>query len=431
VSALALVSAGIVGAVLLHGSSGKSSSSGGPTVNTLGQDTHTATSKTIPVAWSAPASGDAATVVGSWLSNKTTIVRGDPGGLKAYDTDTGKQLWAFPAPGQGSTICQMSQITVQGIGIAQYGSAGNCTTIAAITTSNGKSVWTKTLAPTPGSAPGTTPLMATGGDVVAGQSGTSVTVWNATDGKQLWTTDLAKANPPCKPTQLAVKANFVSLVEDCGTGPVAVRKDAHTGTDIWRTPLPPDGLNGAKITLVEAALPTIVHVESQTIDRYYTFDAQGKLKATVAGTGDFGKLDLDSGAPGHQQPLPHVQDNTFIAPTADKDTNAALAAFDLSTGSEIWQSPPTAAGPVIIAATDPDKVTVFDGGTVGSSPRLTVFAVSDGKTIATANSGTIGSDWGGPAAAAYVAGDRLILLPAAPVKGVDVVAFALSGGSTQ
>ena len=428
VSAIALLTAGIVGAVVLQGSSTKPSATGGPTTNILGKDTHTAAGKAVPAAWTAPASGDAATVVGSWLVNKKTVVRGDAGALKAYDAETGKQLWTYPVPGQGTSICQMSQLTVSGIGIVQYGPAGNCNTITAIDNFSGKQVWTQTLGVTPGSAPGTTPMMAMGGDVVAGQTGTSVTVWGAADGKQLWTDDLAKLKPPCKPNQLAAKASFVALIEDCGTGPIAVRKDAHTGADLWRTPLPPDGLGGARITLVEAALPTIVHVESQAIDRYYTFDAQGKLKATIDGTGDFGKLDLNVGPQGLQQPLPHVVSNTFIAPTADKDPTTAMAAFDLSSGKKQWQIPATATGPVIIAAMDSDKLTVFDAGTVGSSPRLTTYAVYSGGTVDSGFNETLASDWGGPAAAAYVTGDRLIVLPAAPMKGADVVAFALSGG---
>ncbi|MEY9891414.1 outer membrane protein assembly factor BamB [Catenulispora sp. MAP12-49] len=426
VAAIVLVSAGTVGAVLLHGSSAKSTT-GGSTVNIPGQDSHTTAGATVQAKWSAPASGDAATVVGSWLVNKKTVVRGDAGALKAYDAETGKQVWTLPVPGQGAAICQMSQVTVQGIGMVQYGAVGNCNTVAAINTANGKTVWTQTLGATPGSAPGTMPMMAMGADMVAGQIGTTVTAWNAADGKQLWTSDLAKAaNPPCKPDQLAAKSTFVALIEDCGAGPVAVRKDAHTGADLWRTPLPPEGLNGAQITLVEAALPTIVHVESPTLDNYYTFDAQGKAKATIPGSGDFGKLNLNVGPQTDQQQLPHVQDTTFIAPTADKDATTALAAFDLSSGKKLWQSPPAPTGPVIIAAQDPQKVTVFEAGAPGSSPRLTAFAMSDGGNLAAGINGTIATDWSGPAAAAYVTGDRLIVLPAAPEKGADVVAFALS-----
>lgn len=429
VSAIALIAAGIAGAVLLHGTSTKLSN-GGSTVNTLGQDSHTAGSKTLPAAWSAPASGDAAKVVGSWMVNKKTIVRGDTGALKAYDAETGKQLWTYPAPGQGASICQMSQLTIQGIGVVQYGAAGNCNTIAAIDTYSGKQVWTQTLAAAPGSAPGTIPMMAMGGDVVAGQTGTSVTAWGAGDGKQFWTSDLAKAKPACKADQLAVKAAYVALIEDCGAGPVTVRKDATTGADLWHTPVPPDGLAGAQITLVEAALPTIVHVESQTIDRYYTFDAQGKAKATIAGTGDFGKLDLNVGPQGQRQPLPYVVGSTLVAPTADKDATTALVAIDLSSGNKLWQIPPAAAGPVTVAALDSDKVTVFAAGPAGASSRLTTFTTNNGAMVATGPAGTLTGDWGGPVLAAYTAGDRLIVLPAAPEKGADILAFALSGGDT-
>ena len=430
VTAVALLTAGIAGVVFLQSGSSKSSKDGS-TINILGQDTHTTGSKSVSVAWSAPATDDAGTVVGSWLSNKKTIVRGDTAALKAYDAETGKQLWTFPVPGQGASICQMGQMTIQGIGMVQYGPAGSCNTLAAIDTNNGKTVWTQTLGAIPGSAPGTVPMMAVGGDVVVGQHGNSVTVWSATDGRQLWTSDLARANPPCRPEQLAVKSTYVALIQDCGAGPVAVRKDSHTGSDLWRTPLPSDGLAGAQITLVEAALPTIVHVQSSTVDRYYTFDSQGKMKATIEGTGAFGKLDVNVGPQSLQHPLPHVQDNTFIAPTADKDATTAMVAFDLSTGREQWQIPATATGPIAVVTTDSDKVTVLDGGTTGSAPRLAAYAMKDGKAVSSGVDGTLGTDWGGPVAAAYTIGDRLIVVPAAPEKGVDLLAFPLFDGGSK
>ncbi|MEY9890013.1 hypothetical protein ABIA31_003671 [Catenulispora sp. MAP5-51] len=70
-------------------------------------------------------------------------------------------------------------------------------------------------------------------------------------------------------------------------------------------------------------------------------------------------------------------------------------------------------------------LTVFDGGSAGTPARLLAFATKGGAPTASGIAGTLGTDWSGPAAAAYVAGDRLIVLPAAPEKGADVLAFAL------
>ncbi|MBS2551953.1 PQQ-binding-like beta-propeller repeat protein [Catenulispora sp. NL8] len=425
---IAAVGAGV--SVFGGGSSKQPATAGG-----LGQDSRSGSSatsaadKSVPAAWSAPAAGDAATVVGSWLVDNHSIVRGDTGAVKAYDSESGKALWTFPVPGQGSSICAMSQLAIRKIGLVQYGPDGNCDTIAAVGTDDGKPVWTQPLAVAPGAPAGTVPLMSFGGDVVAGQAGTSVTVWGAADGKQLWTSDLSKLKPACRLEQLGVKGAYVTLIQDCGAGPVVTMKDSHKGTDLWSTPLPPDGLNGAQITLVQAAFPTIVHVASpggQPVDRYYSFDPKGKAQAPINGSGDFGALDLNVGPQGQQHPLPHIQDNTFVAPTADKDPTASLVAFDLVSGNKLWQGAATPSGPVTIAAVDPNKVTVFDGGAADAPARLLAFATKDGSPMASGISGTLGTDWSGPAAAAYIAGDRLIVLPAAPEKNADVLAFALS-----
>lgn len=433
-AAVVVVAAAVVAGVMFLGgkSTTQGSTTGGQTGNPTAPTSHSPTAtadKSVPAAWSAPATGDAAAVVGSWLVDNKSIVRGDTGALKAYDAETGRALWTFQPPGQGSTVCGMSQLAIRKIGLVQYGPAGACTTVAAIGTDDGKQVWNAAVAPAPDAAPGTVPLMSFGGDVTAGQAGTSVTVWSAADGKQLWSADLSKAKPAaCKLEQLGVKGAYVTLVEDCGAGPVVAMKDSHTGKDLWQTPLPPDGLNGAQITLVQAAFPTIVHVASpaaQPVDRYYSFDPKGKLQAPINGSGDFGLLDLNVGPQGQQHPLAHVQDNTFVAPTADKDTTAALVAFDLASGKKLWQAPATAAGPVTVASVDPNRVMVFDGGTASAPARLMAFATNGGAPVASGISGTLGADWSGPAAAAYIAGDRLIVLPAAPEKGADVLAFSL------
>ena len=134
----------------------------------------------------------------------------------------------------------------------------------------------------------------------------------------------------------------MALIQDCGAGPVVTAKDSHSGHDLWTTPLPPDGLNGAQITLVQAAFPTMVHVASQgaqPIDRYYSFDTTGKAQAAIPGTGDFGTLDMNVGARGQQHPVRHIQDTTLVVPTADGDTSASLVAFDLKSGNKLWQTP--------------------------------------------------------------------------------------------
>ncbi|WP_083795724.1 outer membrane protein assembly factor BamB family protein [Catenulispora acidiphila] len=425
-SAAAVLVAGavVVGVITLGGNSKQSSTSGGPTVP-MSQDTRTV-DKGVAAVWTAPAGGDSATVVGSWMVDDKAIVRGDATALKAYDAESGKSLWAAPAPGgPGASICAMSQVAAGKIGLVQSGPSGNCTTITAIDTDTGRQVWSTQLSAAPGAGAGTQPLMSFGGEVVAGQVGTSVTAWNAADGKQLWTEDLAKAKPACLLYQLGAKSSEVAVVENCGAGMAVAAKDPHSGRTLWTTPLPREGLDGAQITLVQPADPTIVHVASQGGERYYSFDANGKLLSAVPGTGDFGAIDLNTGPQGQQHPVAHVQDRTLVAPTADKDTHTSLVAVDLTSDSGLWRAPATPAGPVTIAALTADKVTVFESGTADTPAHLVAFATKDGTATSSGLTDPLSKDWSGPTAAAYVAGNRLIVLPAAPEKGADVVAFAL------
>lgn len=431
-AAAVVVAGGITAGVLLMGGSTKPTTAGGTTSGPMVSDSRTGRSGTTP-AWSAPAATDqkAATPVGSWLVDNAAVVRGDATGLQSYDAASGKAQWTFSVPDQGSTICAMSQLAIRKIGIVQYGK-DSCDHIAAINTDTGKSAWDTQI---PGGVAGSVPSMTSGGDVVAGTAGTTVTVWSAADGRKLWDVDVAKAKPPCRLFQAGVKGATVALVADCGKGTAVMAKDAHSGVDIWQTPLPPDGLNGAQITLVAAAFPTLVHVESPAgaatpFDRYYSFDEKGRAQPPIDGTGPFGKLDLRFGTDAGARQVPHVQGSTLIAATAAQDPAtgkapaAGVVAFDLTTGKQLWAAPAPAGAPVAIAALDPNRAVVFDGGGASTPARLLAFSMTTGNPVASGISGGLGSDWVGPATA-YLTADRLILVPNAPEKGFSVVGFAL------
>lgn len=433
--AAVLVAVAVVAGVLVIGGKGsKGTITSGPTPS-AGTSSHASTtttdaSKNLPAAWQAPATGDAATVVGSWLVDGKTVVRGDSGALKAYDAETGRALWAFTPPGPGASICAMSQSAAPKTGMVEYGPNGNCTTLAAVNTDDGKPLWTTPLAVPPGSPAGSVPAMSFGGDMVVGQVGTSLTAWNAADGKPLWTIDSAKLKPVCQLGQFVADGASLALIEDCGAGPVVTMKDSHTGKDLWQTPLPPDGLKGGQITLVQAVNPTVVHVASkgaQPVDRYYTFDPQGKLQAPIQGSGDYGQLDLTVGPQGQSRQQAHIQDTKFVAPTVEGDATTSLVAFDLVSGGKLWQAPATASGPLTVLATDQNAVTLFERGTPGSPARLMTFEPSgDKQPTFFSRKRKLDTDWTGVAAAVYLSGDRLIVLPTAPVKGSDVLAFTVT-----
>lgn len=428
-AAVAVLAAVGVGAAMMlnKDDSPKPAATAGPTGGPMSSDSRTQVPSTAPV-WSVPAATDqsAKSVVGSWLVDGHAVVRGDAGALHSFDAQSGQPQWTYTVPDQGSVICAMSQFAIRKIGVVQYGPKDNCNNLAAIDTDSGKAVWSL---PVPG---GSGASVSSGGDVVEASAGTTVTLWNAADGKKLWDADLGKANPPCKLNQSNVKGAVVILIADCGKGATVLAKDAHNGKDLWQAPLPPDGLNGAQITIVSAAYPTIVHVEApagaQPFDRYYTFEStKGTAMPPLDGVGAFGKLDLTVGSDSRQQ-IPHMQGNTLIAATAAKDPatggppQAGVVAVDLNSAKVLWQAPATFGNPVAITSLDAGRVTVFDGGDASHPPRLLAFATPNGSPLISGIDTTLGPDWTGPATA-YLTGNRLILLPGAPEKGLSLMAF--------
>ncbi|NUR63804.1 MAG: PQQ-binding-like beta-propeller repeat protein [Catenulispora sp.] len=431
-SAVTVVAAAVAGGIIVM--SGSDSPKPATTGGQLASDSHTsAPPKTgaTPV-WSVkPSNPDPAakTVIGSWLVNDHAVVRADATGLQAYDTETGRGLWLYTVPDAGSAICDASASPQGKIGVIRYGVKDNCTTVAAIDAENGHVLWT---APIPGGTGN--PTITVGDDMVAGSAGNVVTVWNIGDGKKLWDDDLGKANPPCRLIQSAVQATSAALLADCGKGPTVLMKDAHTGADHWQTPLPPDGAPNAHHAFLQAAAPTIVHIDATpdgapAIDHYYFVDDKGQLQATIEGTGPFGKLEPRVGPKAHQ--LSHLTGNTWIEPTAAKDPAtgnapaAGLVAFDVTTGKQLWQAPPLAGAPAAVVALNDDRTLVLDGGTAdGPGARLLDFTTANGAAADPPIKDPLGPDWAG-AAAGYLVGDRFVLVPATPRKGAAVVAFAL------
>lgn len=421
-----------VGVLVLGKSSDKPGTTAGPTPGQLASDSRTAQRANAVPVWTVNAAQDqnATTTLSSWLVDNRTVVRGDATGLQGYDVQTGKALWTFKVPDPGGVVCGMGRVAAGKIGTIQYGpNKDACNVAVGIDTGTGGAAWRQ---PIPGTG---TATMASDGDVVTGVAGTMLTVWNAADGKKLWDVDLAKANPPARLLQANVNAGHVGLLVDNGKGPTLLMKDSHTGADQWQAVLPPDGLAGAHVTLVSAAAPTLVHVESPAnaptpFDRYYTYDDKGTALPPFDGVGPWGALELREGPAAHQHQIAHVVGTTLIAPTTKdpvtgKQPPNSLVAIDLTTGKPQWQAPLSSGWPLAVAALDQNRVVAFTIGDKTNGAKLLAFAVNGGKPVATGVTAPLGADWSTTRASAYVAGNRLVLVPNGVEKGLAVVAFEL------
>ncbi|GAA1982524.1 PQQ-binding-like beta-propeller repeat protein [Catenulispora subtropica] len=432
-SAVVVAAAAVTGGVILmsHDDSDKPAVTGGP----LTTDTHTSDAPRPPSAdpvWKAEANTDpnAKTTLGSWLTDSNSVIRGDTTGLQSYDIKTGKELWTF-APNQGETLCEMSRVARSKVGVLRYGQNGNCTSVAAIDTGSGKPLWTATI---PGGGPDNSSISLTDG-LVSGTGGNLLTVWNAADGKKLWDADLAKANPTCRLIQAAVRGTSAAVLADCGKGATVLMKDGHTGADQWQTPLPPAPAPDAHYTLVQAASPAVVHIEatqqgSTPADQYVALSDKGQIQSTFNGTGPFGQLEPRLGPEGKQAQVAHMQGNILVEPTTATDpatgkpSASGLVAIDTATGKQLWQSPAMNGSPVAIVALDPDTTVVLDGGNTKAGPgaRLLAFSTMSGTAKTSPIPDPLGPDWAGTSAA-YLVGDRLVVVPAQPTKGASMVAF--------
>jgi outer membrane protein assembly factor BamB len=86
---------------------------------------------------------------GTWTTASSVVVGGGAT-LTAYSTATGKTQWSWPA-GTGNTICAMSRIPEDGIGVLIYGGtdpdldAADCQYLEAVDLATGSPLWPRPL----------------------------------------------------------------------------------------------------------------------------------------------------------------------------------------------------------------------------------------------------------------------------------------------
>lgn len=371
--------------------------------------------------WSVAGGADAggygentATQLGSWITDKV-VVRAGAEGLHAYDLVTGKDVWGFPVPDANASLCSASPTSVGGVGAIVYGPKDNCTSVAAVDTVTGKQLWSASLAD-PKEVAAEPVRIAQGREIIAATTGLVLKVHSARDGRVLWERDLRKASPACPMDHMKAEDATLVIAFHCfgKDTETVVSKDALTGKDQWSAQLPPGSARGS-VNLLSAA-PVVVHLRNTDpaarVDSLHSFDATGKAQPPIAMVGPYGTLTFQHGASSLHLEEARVVGNTLFAPTAQLSSGvpqrpSALVAFDLATGQPKWQAPAGNMQDIAMVAEDDRRVVILDTGKNGRAAQIHWYGTADGAPHA---GGKLPPDIYGRAAA-YLVGDKLVVLP--------------------
>ncbi|MEV8308889.1 PQQ-binding-like beta-propeller repeat protein [Streptomyces flavidovirens] len=324
-------------------------------------------------------------VDGTWFTDKA-VVQTLAGGVKAYDRDTGKKLWAAPLPGAGNQACVAPSVSDGGIGVVAYGASGvggahgKCDHVAAFDLSTGKELWHKGFKVKDEFGSGKKLAVARTGEAVVVETDREQIALKASDGSMAW--DVKKVTPKgCYPGTYTGGKNLIRLNSCDGGDPFYGKKwteaaliDPATGKARWTK-----RFGEAEAETVVSSSPLVVGAAGETggEDVFALDEKSGEVRSKFSIT-DYYVLPEDDGSPLRQAA---GFGNIFLMGTSETGEGGedhTMVAYDLGTGKELWKAP--SSGPIQyipLRETGGERPLVYVTE-AGKEPKLVEFNPKDG-----------------------------------------------------
>ncbi|MFC9329893.1 PQQ-binding-like beta-propeller repeat protein [Kitasatospora sp. NPDC057015] len=361
--------------LMVSGESGGDRTSAGSSAEKGFTVAHTKAWAAEPAAAAQPGADD--TLLGSWLLGEA-VVRAQSTGVQAYDLTSGKPTWSVEPPVAGAVPCGLSpSVNAAGLGAALFRPQADpnapCTLVVAVDTKAGKAAWTKTLSDAKekyGARIGVTE------DKVIAIGDDKAVAWQSADGADVW-----QYTGQGKFCTLAggVEGKTVVLHSSCADStPVDQAVSLHTAdgkVGWWR------GLNNRPRTVtVLSAEPAVVATtgEKPADDRVFAWGAEGDPATEIPVVADDTRIDVVHGS-FSATPGMYFQDHTMaVTLTPVAGGPVSVAAYDLTTGKQLWKAPTAEKGKVRAVGLDNGALLLAADERLGQPARLSRFALSGG-----------------------------------------------------
>lgn len=371
---------------------------------------------------------------GTWFTDKA-VVQALTGGVKAYDLDTGKQLWAAPFPGGASQSCIAPENSSGDIGVVTYGESRACDHVVAYDLNTGKKLWDKKIS-LGDSSDGAS--VARAGDVVVINGGNTALALKAADGTPAWnpkrfaTADCGSGGFSGGEALLRVRHCQINDPDDpdWGDGWDEVSLvDPATGQARWtyRHEIPEDSFGELSSGNVLSTSPIVMIREGDNGEALFSLDDKtGKVGSEFSPAKPAEFLHT-SGSDGGRWPEAGVFGDTFVMGVSEEKSKGLMVAYDLGSGKQLWKTEsaefkeyyplPTAGGDRILAyvtSNDNDKGSelVEFGAEDGSMKTIVEYPIEVDKAMSTT---------GRP----FWHEDRLFMALADPLTGLGDKAYTL------
>jgi hypothetical protein len=328
---------------------------------------------------------------GTWFTDKA-VVQTLPNGVKAYDLDSGKQLWASALPGDSSEACVAPENSSGDIGIVAYGEGKACDHLVAYDLRTGNQLWDRDLKPG-GTTSKDEVSVARAGDVVVVNAAKVTLALKAADGTAAWdpkkfaTQDCGSGEFTGGKALIRVRGCQVNDFDDPDWGQnwdEVSLIDPATGRPRWtyHHKVPKDSFGEIEGGDVVSTSPVVLIRHGDDGEALFSLDDEtGKVRSqfSPATPSEYVRTDDSLGGPWSEA---GVFGDTFVIGATSEKSKELLAAYDLDSGKQLWKTDavefrsfyplPAAGGDRILAyktSNDTDK-----------GPELVEFNPKDGAT---------------------------------------------------
>ncbi|WP_329248808.1 PQQ-binding-like beta-propeller repeat protein [Streptomyces canus] len=331
---------------------------------------------------------------GTWFTDGA-VVQTLPNGVKAYDLDSGKQLWATALPGDSSEACVAPENSSGDIGIVAYGEGRACDHLVAYDLGTGKQLWDKDLKPG-GTTSKDEVSVARAGDVVVVNAAKVTLALKVADGTTAWdpkkfaTQDCGAGEFTGGKALIRVRGCRISDFDDPDWGQnwdEVSLIDPATGQARWtyHHKVPKDSFGEIEGRDVVSTSPVVLIRHGDDGEVLFSLDDEtGKVRSqfSPAVPSEYVRTDDSLGGPWSEA---GAFGDTFVIDVTGEKSKELLAAYDLDSGKQLWKTDavefrsfyplPAAGGDRILAyktSNDNDK-----------GPELVEFGAKDGamKTV--------------------------------------------------
>ncbi|MET9674510.1 PQQ-binding-like beta-propeller repeat protein [Streptomyces sp. NPDC006482] len=291
-------------------------------------------------AWVARSTADEATPTDTadrtWVAGDT-VVRGGPGGVRAFHAASGAKRWEYTPP-RLNDICALSPTADDAVVLIAYSRrGGGCATIAALDLGDGRELWHAARGPAldaladrdldrvrEGGVGGALAVADGLGFVLEAGGGTpAVRALELGTGVPRWTAAVPK---DCVPVSVATAPKRLLTVLTCGGEMKLAAFEPAAGTARWTVPLDARrGVTAGTSVAVVSAEPIVLRVDGGDV---LAFGPDGRPGPRIE----------PGGTPSRMYGADVVVSDGRLFALTDGGRWGRLAGYDLASGDELWRT---------------------------------------------------------------------------------------------